>query len=37
MEAKARALLDAATGYPTDTRLGALGLGWLAGQIPAAP
>jgi hypothetical protein len=28
---------DPATGYPTGTRLGALGFGWLAGQIPAAP
>ncbi|MBI3105987.1 MAG: aldehyde ferredoxin oxidoreductase family protein [Candidatus Rokubacteria bacterium] len=28
---------DPATGYPTRTRLGALGLDWLAGQIPAAP
>ena len=28
---------DPATGYPTGTRLGALGLEWLAGQIPAAP
>ena len=28
---------DPATGYPTGARLGALGLDWLAGQIPAAP
>ena len=27
----------AGTGYPAGTRLGALGLEWLAGQIPAAP
>jgi len=27
---------DPTTGYPTGIRRGALGLGWLAGQMPAA-